>query len=132
MPDSKTTKGNKLIAKNTLFLYIRMLFVMGVSLYTSRVVLAQLGVTDYGIYNVVGSVITIFTFISQALGNATNRFLVFSIGKGDTEHTRQVFNTCLIVHLAIAILVVALIESAGLWFLNRELNIPAERFTAAL
>lgn len=105
---------------------------MGVSLYTSRVVLAQLGVTDYGIYNVVGSVITIFTFISQALGNATNRFLVFSIGKGDTEHTRQVFNTCLIVHLAIAILVVALIESAGLWFLNGELNIPAERFTAAL
>ena len=81
-------EGNKRIAKNTLVLYIRMLFVMGVTIYTSRVVLEQLGVTDYGIYNVVGSVVTIFTFISQALGNATNRFIVFSIGthKASLQH----------------------------------------------
>jgi O-antigen/teichoic acid export membrane protein len=108
-----------------------MLFVMGVTLYTSRVVLEQLGVTDYGIYNVVGSVVTIFTFISQALGNATNRFIVFSIGKGDVAHTKQVFNTCMMVHLAIAVLVTILIETVGLWFLNDRLNIPADRYSAA-
>lgn len=124
--------ANKRIAKNTLALYVRMLFVMCVSLYTSRVVLAELGVTDYGIYNVVGSVVTIFTFISQALGNATNRFIVFSIGEGDIERTQQVYNTCYIVHLAIAILVTLLIETAGLWFLNGRLNIPPERYNAAI
>ena len=109
-----------------------MLFVMGVSLYTSRVVLAELGVTDYGIYNVVGSVVTIFTFISQALGNATNRFIVFSIGEGDVDKTKRVYNTCFRVHLIIAAIVVLLLETAGLWFLNGRLNIPDDRHIAAL
>ena len=131
MPEDKNTAGNKRIAKNTLVLYVRMLFVMCVSLYTSRVVLAELGVTDYGIYNVVGSVVTIFTFISEALGNATQRFIVFSIGKGDIGHTGQTYNTCMVVHLAMAFVVVLLIETIGLWFLNGELNIPAERYRAA-
>lgn len=125
-------KDNKRIAKNTVVLYVRMLLVMGLSLYTSRVVLAQLGVTDYGIYNVVGSVVTIFTFISQALGNATNRFIVFSIGEGSIEKTMQVYNTCYRVHVIIAIFVVILLETVGLWFLNGKLIIPSERLTAAL
>ena len=123
---------NRRIAQNTLVLYIRMLFVMGVSLYTSRVVLAELGVVDYGIYNVVGSVVTVFTFISQALGNATNRFIVFSIGKDSTGRTQQVFNTCYRVHLVIAFCVILLLETVGLWFLNGRLNIPEERYPAAL
>ena len=124
--------ANRRIAQNTIVMYIRMLIVMGVSLYTSRVVLAELGVTDFGIYNVVGSVVTLFTFISQALGNATNRFIVFSIGKDNVEKTLQVYNTCFRVHLVIAVLIVILLETIGLWFLNGRLNIPTERFTAAL
>lgn len=124
--------NNRRIAKNTLLLYVRMLIVMGISLYTSRVVLAQLGVIDYGIYNVVGSVVTIFTFISQALGNATNRFIVFSIGKENLEKTQQVYNTCFRVHLIIAFLVVFLLETLGLWFLDGRLNIPENRYSAAL
>lgn len=126
-----SSNSNKRIAKNTLYLYVRMLFVMGVSLYTSRIVLAELGITDYGIYNVVGSVVTIFTFISQALGNATNRFIIFSIGKGDEETTNRVYNTCFRVHFFIAFFVVLLLETVGLWFLGGRLNIPAERVNAA-
>ena len=125
-------KNNKRIGKNTLLLYVRMLIVMGISLYTSRVVLAQLGVTDFGIYNVVGSVVTIFTFISQALGNATNRFIVFSIGKENIEKTQQVYNTCFRVHFIIAFLIVILLETLGLWFLDGRLNIPEQRYSAAL
>ena len=125
-------ESNKRIAKNTLVLYIRMLFVMGVSLYTSRVVLAELGVTDYGIYNVVGSIVTLFTFISQALGNATNRFIVFSIGEGNVDQTKKVYSACVMVHFAIALFVVLLIETVGLWFMTNEMNIPSERYVAAL
>lgn len=128
----KNNQANKRIASNTIFLYIRMLLVMGMSLFTSRVILAELGVTDFGIYNVVGSVVTIFTFISQALGNATNRFIVFSIGRDDVKKTMQVYNTCFRVHLLIAVIVVLLLESVGLWFLNGRLNIPEVRFFAAI
>lgn len=131
MSEIKNTSGNKRIAKNTVILYIRMLFVMGVTLYTSRVVLAELGFTDYGIYNVVGSIITIFTFISEALGNATQRFIVFSLGKGDEAHTRKVYSICMTVHIIMGIIVVMLIETIGLWFLNGRLNIPIDRYTAA-
>jgi len=130
--ETSNSSANKRIAKNTLVLYIRMLFVMGVTLYTSRIVLAELGVTDYGIYNVVGSVVTIFSFISQALGNATNRFIVFSIGEGDIKKTEQVYNTCFRVHIIIALIVVLILETIGLWFLNGRLNIPEDRYTAAI
>ncbi len=113
-------------------MYIRMLFVLLIALYTSRVVLAALGIVDYGIYNVVGSVVAMFTFISQALGNATNRFIVFSLGEGNPSNIKQVFNTCVAIHIAIAMLVVLLLETAGMWFLNNKLNIPADRECAAI
>lgn len=109
-----------------------MFFVLLVALYTSRVVLAALGIVDYGIYNVVGSVVAMFTFISQALGNATNRFIVFSLGEGDRLKTKQVFNTCVAIHIGIAIFVAVLLETVGMWFLNNKLNIPIGREFAAL
>lgn len=127
----KEETANKRLAKNTIVLYIRMLFAMGLSLYTSRIVLAELGVTDYGIYNVVGSIVTFFTFISHALSNSTNRFIVFSIGEGDYRKTQKIYNTCYRIHLIIAIIVAILIETFGLWFLNGRLNIPEDRLQAA-
>ena len=87
--------NGKLIAKNTVFLYIRMLFIMGITLFTSRVILAALGISDYGIYNVVGGLATSFVFFSSSLSNATQRFLTFALGKNDIAEVRNVFNLSL-------------------------------------
>ena len=89
---------NKRIVKNTFFLYFRMILVMGVTLFTSRIVLEQLGVDDYGIYSVVGGVIVLFTFVSQAMSTATQRFITFEIGKVDGNVSR-IFGTCMTIHL---------------------------------
>ena len=87
--------NNKRIAKNTLLLYVRMLFGMLVSLYTSRVILQTLGVEDYGVYNVVGGVITMFAFLNGAMSSATSRYITFEIGKGNMEQLKKVFSTAL-------------------------------------
>lgn len=128
---SDNSQNNKRIAKNTGFLYLRMLFSMSVSLYTSRVILKTLGVEDYGIYNVVGSIITMFSFINGGMVSATQRFLNFELGKGNISKLRQVFSTALQIHALIAITVVLLGETAGLWFLYEKLVIPADRMAAA-
>lgn len=122
---------NKRIAKNTILLYFRMLFVMGVTLYTSRVILNTLGVKDFGIYNVVGGVVTMFTFLNAAMGAATSRFLIFELGKKDYAQLKRVFNASLSSHIAIALIVFALAETIGLWLLTHKLVIPAERMAAA-
>ena len=123
--------NNKRIAKNTIFLYIRMLILMFVSLYTSRVVLHVLGIEDYGIYNVVGGIITLFTFVNGGMISATQRYLTFEIGKGNLTQLNKVFSTSLLIHAVIALIVVVLGETIGLWFLYEKLVIPAERMNAA-
>ena len=124
-------KNNKRIAKNTLILYFRMILTMLVSLYTSRVVLNVLGVDDFGTYNVVGGVVTMFGFLNGAMASATQRFLSFELGRNDLVQLRKTFNAAQIVHIGIALLVLVLAETIGLWFLNNYLNIPAGRMEAA-
>ncbi len=128
---SQTSDNNKRIAKNTLMLYFRMLFMMLVALYTSRVVLQVLGVEDYGIYNVVGGVVTMFSFVNNAMVSATQRFITFALGKGEGKRLRTVFSTAVQIHAAIALCIVILGETVGLWFLNEKMVIPEERMAAA-
>lgn len=122
------TDKNKRIAKNTLFLYGRMLFGMFVSLYTSRVVLEVLGVEDFGIQGAVGGFVGMFSMISGTLSSSVDRFLTFELGKGDKESLKQVFSTALFIHIGLALLVFLSIETFGVWFLNNEMdNITAYR-----
>lgn len=124
-------ENTKRIAKNTLMLYVRMLFGMLVSLYTSRVVLQALGVEDYGIYNVVGGFVAMFSMISSSLSSSVSRFLTFELGKGDTDGLKRVFSTSLSIQLVLAGIIVVLAETIGLWFLNTHMTIPANRLYAA-
>lgn len=121
----------KRIAKNTLLLYIRMLFGMLVSLYTSRVILNTLGVEDYGIYNVVGGVVAMFSIISNSLSVAVSRFLTFELGTGNRNKLQRIFSASLIIHIALAIIILVTAESIGVWFLNTRMNIPTDRIYAA-
>ena len=129
---SDTSSANKRIAKNTLVLYVRMLFTMGISLFTSRVVLQTLGVEDYGISSVVGGVISMFTFINAAMVSSTQRYLNFELVRGDANQLRSVFSTSLQIHALIALAIIVLSETVGLWFLNEKLVIPEARMTAAM
>lgn len=123
--------SNKTIAKNTAFLYVRMLVVMAVMLYTSRVVLEVLGAEDYGIYDVVGGIVTIMAFLNGALSASTSRFLTFELGRGNIEKLKETFSASLTLHICIAILVFVLGETVGLWFFFEKLVIPADRINAA-
>ena len=126
-----STENNKRIAKNTILLYFRMLFTMTVSLYTSRIVLNTLGVSDFGIYNIVGGVVVLFSFLNNAMSSATQRFLNFEIGKNDFVQLRKIFCISMNVHVSIAFIVFILAETIGLWFLNTQLNLPLDRMNAA-
>lgn len=128
---SDTSQNNKRIAKNTLLLYIRMLFMMAISLYTSRVILNTLGVEDYGIYNVVGGVVAMFGFINGSMSSATQRYITFALGKGDLENLQKVFSTALQIHALISVLIIILGETIGLWFMFEKMQIPADRIDAA-
>lgn len=125
------SENTKRIAKNTLMLYGRMLFSMVVSLYTSRVVLNTLGVVDYGIYGVVGGFVSMFSLISSSLSSAVSRFLTFELGRGDKERLGKAFSTSLLIHIALAIVVLILAETVGVWFVNNKMTIPADRMYAA-
>ncbi|SET10729.1 hypothetical protein [Prevotella sp. kh1p2] len=120
-----------MIAKNTLLLYVRMLLTVVVSLYTSRIVLNVLGASDYGVYNVVGGVIALFTFVNTAMSGSTSRFLTFEIGKGNKAALRDTFNSTLIIHISIALGIFVLSETIGLWFVLNKLVIPEGRQVAA-
>lgn len=124
--------NNKRIAQNTFFLYLRMLFTMVVSLYTSRIVLSTLGIEDFGIYNVVGGIVAMFGFINGSMTTSTQRYITFALGKKDENHLSDVFCTSLIIHGFISIIVVILGETIGLWFLCNKMQIPVERMEAAL
>lgn len=123
--------NNKRIAKNTLLLYFRMLFMMVVSLYTSRVILNALGVEDFGIYNVVGGVVAMFSVISGSLSAAISRFITYELGKGDQSKLNKIFSASVTIQLLLSLIIVILIESVGVWFLNVKMSIPVARMTAA-
>ena len=128
---STQSNNNKRIAKNTLLLYVRMLFMMVVSLYTSRITLNALGVVDYGIYNVIGGVVATLAFVKSTLSSASQRFITFELGKGNIDNLRNVFANTLSIHLILAAVAVLLGETVGVWFLNTHMNIPADRMFAA-
>ena len=128
---TNTSATNKRIAKNTLLLYVRTLFIMLVTLYTSRIVLNTLGVTDYGIYNVVGGVVAMFGFINASMSSATQRYITFALGRGDMKRLQKVFSTALQIHVLIAVLIIILGETVGLWFMYTQMQIPVDRMDAA-
>ena len=128
---AKTSVNNKRIAKNTLYLYIRMLLVMAISLYTVRAILDILGVVDYGIYNVVGGVVTMFAFMNRTLSTSSQRYFSVALAKNDHEDLKRVFSLNLTVFSLLGIIVVFLLETVGLWFVNNKMTIPAERMGAA-
>lgn len=119
------------IAKNSILLYIRMLITMCISLYTSRAILNILGVTDFGIYNVVGGVVSVLGFFNGSLAGASTRFITYAIGIGNHENSRKTFNTLIIIHNAVALILVIVIEIIGIWFLYNKMNIPTDRIYAA-
>lgn len=128
---NQTSDNNKRIAKNTLLLYVRMLFMMVIGLYTSRVILDKLGEVDFGIYNVVGGFVTMFAVISGAMTSATQRFLSFEIGKGKEGNVKGILSTMVYIHLFLALIILFLGEVVGAWFLNTHMNFPAGRYDAA-
>ena len=129
MPES--SYNSRRVAKNTLILYIRMVFMMLISLYTSRVVLNALGVEDYGVNNAVGGIVGVFSIVSASLSTAISRFITFALGKKDISYLNKVFSTAVLVQIGMAVIVGILIEIFGVWFLFNRMNIPAERMNAA-
>ena len=125
------SQDNKRIAYNTILLYIRMLFLVLISLYTSRVVLKVLGIEDYGINNVVAGIITVLSFITSSLSGASSRFITFALGKGDFFELKRVFNNIVCIHILFAITILIIGETIGLWFIMNKLNIPENRQLAA-
>ena len=128
---SNYASENKRIAKNTLALYARTIIVMIVSLYVSRVLLDKLGVDDYGIYNVVGSIVVLFSFLNNALTSASQRFLTVALGEGDNAKMIRVFNTSVSIQFLLVAVAIVLLEIVGTWFLNNRLSIPDGRLEAA-
>ena len=124
--------NNKQIAKNTLFLYIRMFLTMAVSLYTVRVVIRTLSIQDYGLYSAVGGVILSFGLITGVLTNASQRFFSVEIGKGEKGRVREIFSTLFISYIGVSVLIFVLAETLGLWFLRTQMTIPEGRLSAAI
>ena len=123
--------STKRIAKNTLMLYFRQILILLVSLYTVRVVLNTLGAEDYGIYNVVAGVVTMFSFLSGAMATASQRYFAFEMGRGNEEGLQKVFSVTMTIYVLLALVIVVLAETVGLWFVYNKLVIPAERVAAA-
>ena len=123
--------SNKTIVKNTIFLYIRSFFMMATNLYASRIILQTLGVNDYGLYGAIGSIVVMFTFINGTLSTGTSRFLTYELGSGNKEKLKKTFSASFAMHLALAFILLVLMETVGLWFVNNEMNIPEGREIAA-
>ena len=119
------------IAGNTLLLYLRMGLIMAISLYASRVVLDALGETDFGLYNVIGGIVVTFAFLNSVMNAACNRYYSIELGKEDYGALHKVFGVNIIIFAAIALMILFLSETVGLWILERKMNIPADRMTAA-
>lgn len=128
---SNNSEANKRIAKNTMLLYIRMGVMMIISFFTARITLNALGVTDYGINNVVGGLVSMFSLISSSLSSSVSRFMTFGLGKGDKKELNTIFSTSVNIHIILAVIVVIAIETIGIWFLDNKMTIPTDRLTAA-
>lgn len=126
-----SSAANKRIAKNTLFLYLRTLVYLCVNLYTIRLLWRVLGVDNYGIYNVVGGIVFMFAFLNNAMVASSQRFLSFELGRGNKERLQRTFSVSVTVHVLLALIVLVLAETLGLWFLNYKMNIPPGRMGAA-
>ena len=126
-----SSSSNKTIAKNTIFLYFRMMLTMIISLYTSRVILQVLGVDDYGIYQAVGGIVGFLSFVNNALSTGSSRFITFGLGENNPKKLRNIFSTTLSSHICLALIIVMLAETLGLWFLHNKLVIAPERMEAA-
>ena len=125
------SSDNKRIAKNTILLYIRMIFLLCVSFYTTRSILQALGIIDLGIYNVVGGVVAMFGFLNGSLSSASSRFITYELGKGKRGEIQKTFNTIVTVHFLFGVIFFILAETIGLWFVLNKLVIPVERIVAA-
>jgi O-antigen/teichoic acid export membrane protein len=132
MTNNSETANNKRIAKNTLFLYFRMLLTMAITLYTSRVILDVLGVDDYGIYQSVCGIVIFLSFLNSALATGSSRFITFELGKKVEQQLSVVFSTILIIHIILAVGIFIFGEGIGLWFIKNKLIIPPERIPAAI
>ena len=126
-----TAHKTRLFARNTLMLYFRMFFLMILGLFTSRIVLESLGENDYGIYNVVGGVVAMFTVISGALATAVTRFITFEMGKGTSAELNKVYSTAVNVQIILAVIIVLIAEPVGLWFIDNKMTIDPSRIPAA-
>lgn len=127
-----TDKGsNKTIVKNTAYLYVRSFIMMAVSLFSSRVILEALGISDFGLYGVIGSIVGMFTMINGVFSASTSRFLTFELGRGDKERQLKTFGASFAMHAFAAIIIFILLETVGLWFVNNKINIPEGRYFAA-
>ncbi len=131
MSNDTATEKNKLIVKNTLFMYGRMLILLLISLFTARIIFNTLGINDYGTYNLVAGIIVFFTFINKGLSTATNRYITAELAKGDDQSASHTFYICILAHLFIAAIILILAETIGLWGVNYILNIPDDRMPAA-
>lgn len=124
-------KDNKRILKNTVFLYVRMVFLIAINLLTSRFVLQLLGVKDFGVYQVVGGIVLIFSVINGALSSGSSRFITIALGKGDNDYLKKIFNVSFECHLILSVLILVIAEIVGLWYLNTYLEVPEGRIAAA-
>lgn len=122
---------NKRIARNSILLYVRMLFIMGIGFYTSRIVLEALGVDDYGIFSLVGGLISVIAMLNSSLANASSRFITYALGQNNLSHLKKVFSTSFSLHLSLSVVFLIVGETIGLWFINSQLNIAADRMVAA-
>lgn len=129
MPNNSS--NNKRIAKNSIFMAIRMVFVLGITLYTTRVILNILGVEDYGVYNVVCGFVSMFAFLNISMSNGIQRFFNFELGKNGVDGANKVYNTALLIQFILAIIIIILTESLGLWYLHNKMVIPDGRMFAA-
>ncbi len=128
---SISPKAKSSLTKNTATLYVRMLISMFIGFFTSRILLNQLGVVDFGIYNVVGSIVVMLGFLNATLSLSTQRFINFELGHGDIKQVRKIYSSSVVIHIFLALMVLIVAETVGLWFLNTHINIPADRITAA-
>lgn len=128
---SESAVNNKRIAKNTLYLYLRMLLVMAIGLYTVRAILDILGIVDYGIYNVIGGVVTMFAFMNKTLSTSSQRYFSVALAKNDQKDLKRVFSLNLTIFLILGLIIFLLLETVGLWFVNNKMTIPDERMVAA-
>lgn len=122
--------SNSTIAKNSLYLYLRMLVVMFVNLYMVRVLLVALGQEDYGLYTLVAGIINLLSFLNTTMSGATSRFLTYDLGLGDLKKVNETFRVAFFLHIGIALLLLVLAETIGLWFVNARLNVPEHRLLA--